>query len=365
MKLSRNIFAVFLFFSLLGCSNLPGTGESTATIGLFPTNADSETQAPSATLEPTSTSSATSTPIPEPGIVKLMAVGDIMMARTVGEHILSEGPEIVFKDVLEILALADILAGNIESAITDTGEPAVKNFTFAAPPTSEKALALAGFDIAILGNNHSLDFGEDGLAQTVGLLQEQGIATLGTGLGRDAAGPLFLEKNGVKIAFLSYVDVPLELSQFDAHSWQATDETMGIAWANPEIISEDVRNAKENADVVIVFMHFGYEGSELPVGYQKNAAIAAIDAGATAVIGSHPHLLQHIEEYHGGLIVYSLGNFVFDGYGMPQNRSAILELVVDKNGMLSRQWYPVTLRDGLPRPADAEQATEILRVLEP
>jgi poly-gamma-glutamate capsule biosynthesis protein CapA/YwtB (metallophosphatase superfamily) len=94
-------------------------------------------------------------------------------------------------------------------------------------------------------------------------------------------------------------------------------------------------------------------------------AVAAIDAGAAAVIGSHPHLLQHVDEYHGGLIAYSLGNFVFDGYGKPQNRSVILKLIVDKSGMVSYDWFPVIIRDGLPQPATPEQAIEILRVLAP
>ena len=294
-----------------------------------------------------------------------MAVGDIMMARSVGERIVSEGPEIVFRDVQTILSEADILAGNIESAITDRGVPVYKNFNFAAPPDSAKALATAGFDIAVLGNNHSLDFGQEGLAQTIDLLQEQGITPLGVGIGGEAAGPLIMERNGLHIAFLSYVDVPLELSQFDARTWVATDETAGIAWAISEDIRADVQAAKEEVDVVIVFMHFGYEGSELPVGYQREVATAAIDAGAAAVIGSHPHLLQHVEEYHGGLIAYSLGNFVFDEYGMPQNRSVVLKLIVDESGMVSYEWFPVVIHDGLPQPATSEQAMEILRVLAP
>jgi poly-gamma-glutamate synthesis protein (capsule biosynthesis protein) len=294
-----------------------------------------------------------------------MAVGDIMLARTVGERILEEGPGIVFANVQEILSTADILAGNLECAITDQGQPVPKSFTFAAPPLSAQALGLAGFDIAVLGNNHSLDYEQEGLAQTLQLLGEQGIATVGIGVGEQAAGPLFVEKNGMRLAFLSYVDVARENIGFDTRDWLATDTLPGIAWAIAEDIQADVAAAKQQADVVIVFMHFGYESMEMPVQFQRDVAVAAIKAGASAVIGSHPHILQHVEIYHGALIAYSLGNFVFDDFDMPENRSAILRLLLDQNGMISYDWFPVVIIDGLPHPATAEQSAEILRILAP
>jgi poly-gamma-glutamate synthesis protein (capsule biosynthesis protein) len=294
-----------------------------------------------------------------------MTVGDIMMARTVAERILEEGPGIVFAQMQAILSWSDLLAGNIECAITDAGEPEAKNYTFAAPPESAEALALAGFDIAVLGNNHSLDYGQAGLVETIRLLQERGISPLGVGTGRSAAGPLFIEKNGLRLAFLSYVDVPLEISQFDTRVWIATDLQPGIAWAEEDRIREDVLAAREEADVVVVFMHNGYEGQPIPVGLQRNVAVAAIDAGAAAVIGSHPHVLQHVELYHGALIAYSLGNFVFDDYGMPENRSAVLRLVLDQSGMISYDFFPVVIKDGLPQPASPEESEEILRTLAP
>jgi poly-gamma-glutamate synthesis protein (capsule biosynthesis protein) len=294
-----------------------------------------------------------------------MAVGDIMLARTVGERILAEGPGIVFANVQTILSTADILAGNIECAITDRGQAEMKSYTFAAPPVSAEALGLAGFDIGILGNNHAFDYGQEGMAQTMQLLNNQGIAALGVGTGEAAPGPLFIDKNGLRLAFLSYVDVPVEYGKFDTRIWLATDTSPGIAWVVAEDIQEDVRAAKQEADVVVVFMHFGYEGNELPVRFQRDAAIAAINAGAAVVIGSHPHVLQHVEEYHGALIAYSLGNFVFDDYRMPENRSVILRLVLDESGMVSYDWFPVVIIDGLPHPATPEQSAEILRILAP
>jgi poly-gamma-glutamate synthesis protein (capsule biosynthesis protein) len=196
-------------------------------------------------------------------------------------------------------------------------------------------------------------------------LGEQGIASVGIGVGEQAAGPLFVEKNGMRLAFLSYVDVARENIGFDTRDWLATDTLPGIAWAIAEDIQADVAAAKQQADVVIVFMHFGYESMEMPVQFQRDVAVAAIKAGASAVIGSHPHILQHVEIYHGALIAYSLGNFVFDDFDMPENRSAILRLLLDQNGMISYDWFPVVIIDGLPHPATAEQSAEILRILAP
>ncbi len=369
MSLFRRLLVLVSLSLLAACSSMAASSPSLG--GIHPTQTETASPTSTATVPPTPTQTPspapteTSTATPAPSPVTLMAVGDIMLGRTVGEQILEEGPQIVFADVQTLLSTADILAGNIECAITDRGEPEAKSYTFAAPPISAQALGLAGFDIAILGNNHALDYGQAGIAQTQQLLSEQGVATVGFGIAGQAAGPLVIEKNGLRIAFLSYVDVPREYLGFDTRDWIATDTTPGIAWADVDNIQAGVSAARQQADVVIVFIHFGYEGNELPVRFQRDAAVAAIDAGAAAVIGSHPHLLQHVEEYHGALIAYSLGNFVFDDFDMPENRSAILRLILDQNGLVSYDWFPVVIVDGLPQPATAEQTAEILRMLAP
>jgi poly-gamma-glutamate capsule biosynthesis protein CapA/YwtB (metallophosphatase superfamily) len=354
---------------LTACS--AGANSSPSLNGIHPTQTIADpaivthTVAPSETPIPSLTSTSTLEPTPTASSVTLMAVGDIMLARTVGERILNEGPGVVFANVQTILSTANILAGNLECAITDQGQPQPKSFTFAAPPLGAQALGMAGFDIAVVGNNHAFDYGPEGMEQTQRLLGEQGIATVGFGIGGQAEGPIFIEKNGLRIAFLSYVDVPREYLGFDTRTWLATDTNSGIAWANTDDIQAGVSAAKQQADVVIVFMHFGFEGNELPVRFQRDVAVAAIDAGASAVIGSHPHLLQHIEEYHGALIAYSLGNFVFDDFDMPENRSVILRLVLNQDGMVSYDWFPVVVDNGLPTLASPEQANEILRMLAP
>jgi len=204
-----------------------------------------------------------------------------------------------------------------------------------------------------LANNHAMDFGSQGLFDTRLNLGQVGIGSVGAGVNAaEAHMPVILERNGLRLAFLAYVDVPVEKGGFDAHSWIASGTQPGIAWANPDQIKLDVTAAKAQADVVIVQLHAGYEINDYFPSVspnQQEEARAAIDAGAALVIGSHPHVLQTIEQYHGGLIAYSLGNFVFDEYDGIANATIILRVVLTRAGVESYDWVPVLIENGLPR----------------
>jgi poly-gamma-glutamate synthesis protein (capsule biosynthesis protein) len=288
--------------------------------------------------------------------VNLEAVGDIMLARTIGQQVLSQGPQVVFAGVQPVLANADVLVGNLECALTSSNLPQPKTYTFAAPPETANALVLAGFDVLSLANNHAMDYGTAGLVDTLKNLDQNGIAGVGAGMNAvEAHRPVILERNGLRLAFLAYADVPVENSGFDTHVWKATDTQPGIAWADPDQIKADVVAAKKEADVIIVLLHSGYEITSIIPGIsneQRLAAHAAIDAGAALVIGSHPHFLQSIERYHGGLIAYSLGNFVFDDYQGIANASIILRVVLTPAGFQSYEWIPVLIKNGLPKLTD-------------
>jgi poly-gamma-glutamate synthesis protein (capsule biosynthesis protein) len=124
-----------------------------------------------------------------------------------------------------------------------------------------------------------------------------------------------------------------------------------VAWADPEQIKADVQAAKLQADVVIVFLHGGIEITDVINSISANQRLeahTAIDAGAALVIGSHPHVLQQIERYHGGLIAYSLGNFVFDLYQGIANATIILRVVLNRSGVQSYDYVPVLIDNGLP-----------------
>jgi poly-gamma-glutamate synthesis protein (capsule biosynthesis protein) len=297
------------------------------------------------------------------GPVTLAAVGDIMLGRTIGARLEKDATLSPFADILPALRDADLTIGNLECSMGTGGAPAKKAFTFRAPPSAATTLRDAGFDLVALANNHVLDYGADVLAQTTSLLDAAGIAHAGAGANEAAAHrPAIVEARGTRFAFLAYVRVMQEgPGGFDTKSWEAKGDASGIAWADPARVARDVAAAKPLADHVVVMLHSGFEASYIPNVWQKLAAHAAIDAGATLVIGAHPHVLQGYERYKGGFIAYSLGNFVFDktmGY------SAILHLTLDAGEVRDVAWTPVMIKDGSPRPVDDKTAKWIRNVIE-
>jgi len=316
----------------------------TATQTLVPANISTPTLPPSPepSLMPTLTS-------PASGQVTLMAVGDIMLGRTIGELILSEGVTAPFQFTAETLSSADVTVGNLECPITEDGIAEEKTYAFRAPIAAGECLALAGFDVVSLANNHTLDYGAPGLEDTLDTLSTSQVAFVGAGLDASQAyAPVYREINGLRLAFLAFADIPP--TDYDYTLWEAGEQKPGIAWAHEARVRESVIQAKENADLVIVLVHNGYEIAQRVSDGQQRIAHLAIDSGASLVIGSHPHVLQRLETYNGGLIAYSMGNFVFDNFLFPPNYSAILSVVLSKDGVESYEMIDVIVQlNGVPQ----------------
>ena len=337
----------------------PTVAPPTPTITITPTpTATPATPVPTPTPTATATASPapTATPPPAPARVLLAAVGDVMLGRSVGARLEREGAGAALAAVRDILAGADIAIANLESPIATGGAPAPKAYAFRAPPAAAAALALAGIDLVSLANNHALDYGPAALAETRALLAERGIASIGAGPDRAVAhAPAMIARGGLTIAFLGYVTVPVEGGGFDPRVWAATDDAAGVAWLDVAAITAEVGAAARMADLVVVMLHFGQEWQPRPSPAQREQARAAIDAGAALVVGSHPHVLQEVEAYGGGLIAYSLGNFVFDGFPDPANDSAILLVELGADGVAGHELVPVRIIDGIPTLAGAEE----------
>jgi poly-gamma-glutamate capsule biosynthesis protein CapA/YwtB (metallophosphatase superfamily) len=303
------------------------------------------------------------TPTPD-GVVTLMAVGDVMLGRSIGELMLSEGASVPFKNVADLFHSADWVVANLECAITNNNIQAEqKAYTFAASPQAGPGLAQAGINVVSLSNNHSLDYGWTGMEDTLEILHDNQILTFGVGENeREARTPLLLEKDGVTIALLGYTDVPIERSSyFDTRTWIAGTSKAGLAWATLPDVQKDVALARKIADVVVVYFHYGIENLDHASRDQHKLASGAIDAGASLVLGAHSHRLQEIERYNGGLIVYSLGNFIFDGFetSVPTNLTAVLSVKLGQSGVIEYTWYPMVIVDGIPQPADEASAQVI------
>lgn len=280
--------------------------------------------------------------------ITLAAAGDIMLARSIGRALQRDPNDSPFAGVIDVLRAADVTVGNLECAIGTSGTRARKSFTFLAPPEAAMSVADAGFDLVTLANNHSLDYGAEALASTMQLLDGVGVRHVGAGMNRaQAHQPAVIDVKGIRLAFLGCVNTGAE-GRYRRETWEATDERAGVAWGVPEDVAADVIAAKSQAHVVIVMMHAGAEGSRKPNAIQRGIAQAAIDAGASLVIGAHPHVLQPVERYGAGIIAWSLGNFVFDGFRGAANKTGILQVTLSRDGVRDVSLTPAVIQGGKP-----------------
>jgi len=280
-------------------------------------------------------------------IVWFAGVGDLMPGRGVSQLLRRpDGLETVFTDTLPVLQRVDLLAGNLEGAVTNRGVRKEKSYTFNFQPAVLDSLKSAGFDYLSITNNHSFDFGEIGFLDTLHHLKSSGIATSGAGVNPPAAtAPSVFKLKGEEIGVLSMGAYPPERNGFDGEAiTSVTEERSGVLWADSfGLKAVDAAFAETRFDVLMV--HGGVEWSTAPTPEQRELYRGFIDSGAEAVIGSHPHVLQGIEVYKGGLIAYSLGNFIFPGmdetaYG---EESLILLLGIIDKKVAYIEMVPVTI----------------------
>ena len=277
--------------------------------------------------------------------LRLVFVGDVMLDDGPGRLIGRGGdPLALFAAQLDD---ADYRIGNLECAIASQGQALEsKIYSFRADPRVTPVLK-GRFDALALANNHSGDYGQGAFLETLDHLASQEIVAFGGGRNlAQAHRPLWIERRGLRIAVLAY-------NEFKPRSFEAGAEWPGIAWSEDSQVVADIRAARAaGADLVIPFMHWGWERETQPSERQRQLARTMIDAGADVVVGGHPHVTQGAEYYRGKLIVYSLGNFIFDGFNDIATRTGwLLRLTLDQRGMVA--WETVAAYvddDGSPQP---------------
>ncbi len=294
--------------------------------------------------------------------VSLVAVGDISYSRGV-ERIVKKQNNInyPFLKIQDYLKNADLVFGNLETPITQGVEIPDFEMVFRSNPGTEKALGQAGFSILSLANNHTPNFGEKGLEDTFNFLENAGIKYVGAGQNeQEAYQAVFVEKKGIKFAFLAYNDVDVVPSSYEALANRA-----GTAFMRIDKMIEAVKEAQPTSDFVLVSMHSGTEYADKPNDSQVNFAPATIDAGADLVIGHHPHVVQTLEKYKGKFIFYSLGNFVFDQPQSEETKEGLaIKIYFAKNGINKISLLPVVMENlAQPRMADKNEADKILQRL--
>lgn len=239
--------------------------------------------------------------------IKISAVGDC----TLGEDNDSRGnsfssvynsennPAYFFSGVKDVLSKDDLTIANLEGPLTLRGKKADKKFSFRGKPEYTKILTSGSVEAVNLANNHSMDYGEDGLEDTMKYLKESGIEYFGY------EEKTIIEKNGVKIGLLGY------------KGWSSGSQVK-------KAIESDINEIKSKSNLVIVSFHWGVEGASNPNKVQKTLGRLAVDSGADLVLGHHPHVIQGIEQYNGKNIVYSLGNFSFGGNTNPKDKDSFI-----------------------------------------
>lgn len=288
------------------------------------------------------------------------AVGDVMPGRGVDSVLLApNGLERVFGTTLSVLRGVDFLMGNLESSAASGGTPEHKSFTFRFRSEALRALKDAGFAYLSLTNNHSYDYGTEGFLQTLDAFARWGIATSGAGQDlAQASQPSVVSVNGMEIRILSFGAYPVERTGFDGRVVaRAGPSKPGILWLDEDGLAAASRAFSPSA-LNVAIVHGGREWSTQVTPEQRRLYRELVHHGANVVIGAHPHVLQEIEAYEGGLIAYSLGNFLFPGMeGTAGGEdSIVLELGVFDGHVRALRKIPVRLSGGTVRVAPDERA---------
>ncbi|EYF07466.1 CapA family protein [Chondromyces apiculatus] len=245
-----------------------------------------------------------------PGTLTLLAGGDVCLAKALGQALIQDPTFEPFAPVAGLLASADLRFANLESQISDqrgeTQHPR-NPLVFVTPPVGADVLARAGIDIVSLANNHMWDYGEPAFLDTLTHLERVGVDYAGAGRGYNRAyGPRIVERNGFRVAFLAVTDI---WNQGLLWTHPAKDR---VAAADLNAIAVTVRKLKQQRDIdaVVVSHHGGVEYLDEPIPFTRKIARAAIDAGADAFLGHHPHIFHGIELRRGRPIFYNLGSFL-------------------------------------------------------
>lgn len=315
----------------------------------------------------------TSPPAAKAEIV-IAAVGDVMMPESIQSAVAQDkhGYDLLFEKITPDLAAADITFANLETPVNH--KAGVSGYPkFNAPRELLASLKKAGVDIVSIANNHAMDAGSNGLKRTIDNVGAAGIVLTGAGRNKTEASEIKkLTVRGITAAFLAYTystnqRLPRKSANAPGVNVLGPNSAADLARA-----AASVRQARADADLVVVSLHWGDEYATSPTAWQRRVASELIEAGADVLLGHHPHVLQPIESYTArdgrtGLIAYSLGNFISSqnaevSYANKTHRKAlrgdgiILSITATKEGggtrVASAEFLPIwTLRESIGKAA--------------
>jgi len=248
--------------------------------------------------------------------VSILSVGDITIGDESTFTIETKGIDELFAATTDLLKSADITVGTLESSISDRGEPKIDSeYTFRAVPEVARGLAKAGLDVLSLATPHIMDYGAEALEDTIKILSQYNVNTVGAGpYLQIARKPAIINVNNNKVSFLGYYHTR-------QYGTKYSDElNPGPVLASFSLMKQDISQAAKESDLVVVFIHWGIIQANEITERQQFFAHNIIDFGADLVLGQQLHALKGIEIYQGKAIVYSLADFIFDLYDKQHSR---------------------------------------------
>jgi poly-gamma-glutamate capsule biosynthesis protein CapA/YwtB (metallophosphatase superfamily) len=300
-----------------------------------------------------------STPAPAPtraAQITLAFAGDVHFEGRVTARLTD--PESALGPVATVLSRADVAMVNLETSITERGSPEPKQFTFRAPPTAFTALRSAGVDLATMANNHGVDYGPVGLQDSLAAIAGSRFPVIG--IGRDASqayAPWYGVVQGRRVAILG----ASQIRDRTLSAWTADDTSPGIASAFSDRLVAAVRAARQRAEVVVVYLHWGAEGDECPIAVQRQLAERLAAAGADAVVGTHAHLLLGGGWLGPTYVAYGLGNFLWWRDNAFSNDTGVLTLTFRGRRVVAAALTPAHIDPrGVPLPVTGADSSRIL-----
>lgn len=284
--------------------------------------------------------------------VTLAFGGDVHFEKWLRDDVTAD-PRHALDGVASLLGDADLAVVNLETAITERGSPAPKQHTFRAPTSGLTALSAAGVDVVSIANNHGMDYGVEGLTDTLRAADDAGLVVVGGGRdGRAAYRSHLRDISGRRIAVIGATQV---LDGNVKASWTAGPGQPGLASAKtehdglPRLLAA-VRAAAEAADTVVVMLHWGPELQTCPLPRQQQLAAQLRQAGAHVIVGGHAHRLAGGGYLGDAVVHYGLGNLVFYATGGPATDTGVLTVTIAPDDATTIDWRPATLRAGVATP---------------
>lgn len=351
----RLVSVVALLTLVAALSTACGDASSNDASAAAPTT----TAAPATTVAPVVTEAPVETAPAEPKLPKRLGSGepvtfafggDVMFEEPIRSY-LSE-PASVFAPIRGVLRKADVAMANLETPVTDRGTPTPnKEYLFRAPDSAFDALKRSGLDVVTIANNHGMDYGAQGLEDTLRTAKRKGFPVVGGGFNEaQAFHPWRTTVNGQRIAVIGATQV---IDEEFLSWWEARGSQTGVASAKYDMedrLVRQVMKARRTSDTVVVYLHWGEEMKSCPLDRQVSLAERLVRAGADIIVGSHAHILLGGGMLGRSFVDYGLGNFVFYTGGGIAAQTGVVEVTATGRRIDGYRFVPATISGGRPEP---------------